>query len=91
MATEYRVELRRMVDALPEGELRPAYEALAALLAAARGAVGEDAQARVDRRLLETGRLDKMPIRDYLRDNPRTPRPSIAGGPVAQTIIDERG
>jgi len=91
MATAYRVELRRMVDDLPEAELRSAYEALAALLAKARGDSEEDAQARVDRRLLETGRVDRMPLQNYLADNPRTPRPRISGGPVSQTIIDERG
>jgi len=90
MSLHPREALQKLVDTLPEEELEPARKALEELLARATERPREDAQARVDRQLLATGRLSHIPRREDILNRPKTPRPRMSGKPISQTIIEER-
>ncbi len=90
MAVSPREALQKLVDTLPDEELEPARKALEELLERAAGRSRDDAQARVDRQLLATGRLSKIPRREDILNRPKTPRPRLSGKPISQTIIEER-
>ncbi|MEO2004459.1 MAG: hypothetical protein ABGY41_10195 [Candidatus Poribacteria bacterium] len=85
-----REALQKLVDTLPEEEVESARKALEELLERSTDRAREDAQERVDRQLLATGRLSKIPRREDILNRPKTPRPRMSGKPISQTIIEER-
>lgn len=86
MPTTTRDELRRMVEELPEGEVDAALAALERLFRAH----ADRLQADCDRRMIESGLMERAPDPEYAR-TARTYRPiRIDGKPVSETIVEER-
>lgn len=90
MSTPPRETLYKLIEALPEAEIETARKALEELLERATRRSREDAQARVERKLLETGRIAKVPRREDILNRPNVPRPRLSGKPISQTIIEDR-
>ena len=90
MSVAVRDELRKLVDALPEEELETARDTLTELLRRAAENATESIEAKVDRRMLEVGLMEAVPLREDILNRPKTSRPRIPGKPVSQTLIEDR-
>ncbi|MBT3270180.1 hypothetical protein HN371_23745 [Candidatus Poribacteria bacterium] len=90
MSVSSRRSLHELIEALPDAEIEAARRALQEPLERATLGTLEDAQARVERRLLEAGQLAKIPRREDILGRPKTPRPRLSGKTIAETIIEER-
>ena len=86
MMSANREELRQLIDVLPEEALDAAHEALRRMMS---GAVDE-AQERVNQRLLATGRTRHIPRAEDIRNRPQTRPLSLEGKPVSETLVEER-
>lgn len=86
MSTATREELRHLIAQLLESDLDAARDALQGLLLDR----DERLQAECDRRMLESGRLERVPTpQDMRMTRPHMPI-RIGGKPVSETIIEER-
>jgi hypothetical protein len=91
MSADARQMLHELIDELPDIEIKCAREALAELLARSAPIPGEDPQARVDRRMLETGRLQRIPTREDILNRPTFKRERLSGKMASETLIEDRG
>jgi actin-like ATPase involved in cell morphogenesis len=81
-----REALHRMVDELPDTVLRAARRALEALTPER----SHDRQERLDRWMVQTGRMARIPRREHAMTTRPISRLRIAGSPVSETLLEER-
>ncbi len=91
MSTDRRQALHELVEALPDLEIEAARRALEELMARADPALDETPQTRADRRMLETGRLKRIPTREDILNRPKPPRERLPGKMASETLLEDRG
>jgi hypothetical protein len=90
MSADGRQKLHELIDALPDDDVQSAREALEQLMQRAAIQLGEDAQARVDRRMLESGLLLSIPSRADMLDPPKIRRERLPGKMASETLLEDR-